>query len=113
MPLSLATWVTGDRVFLARLVPELAPVGVLPLLLDRGDLHRHIVGVAIDRHAALDDRQGEPLSFQVAVVGADQSRQLCALRSAPSRRTCWGRRHSPGRDRGPSGSPSPRRRPSP
>ena len=77
MPLPLATWVTGERVFLARLVPELAPVGILPLLLNRGDLHRHVVGVAIDRHAALDDRKRELLGFQVTIIGADQSRQLC------------------------------------
>ncbi len=47
----------GREIVLARLVSELELVGVLAPLLSRGNLHRHVVGVAIDRHAALDNRQ--------------------------------------------------------
>ncbi len=36
----------------------------------RLDHERHVVSVAVDRHAAFDDVQGETLGFQVAVVGA-------------------------------------------
>ena len=86
MPLSLATWVTGDRSFWLASSPNL-PGRRPSALLDGGDLHRHVVGVAIDRHAALEDRERQPLGLQIAVVGADQRRQLRPP-SAPSRRTC-------------------------
>ena len=83
-------FVTGDVVdgreipVLHRIAAELLVVaefriGLAEGLATRGarlDHQRHVVGVAIDRNAALDDRQRQPLGLQIAVVGADQRREL-------------------------------------
>ena len=58
-------------------VTKLLPVDSCSPFLNRRNLHRYVVGVAVYGNAALDDRQRQSLDLQVAVVRANQSSQLC------------------------------------
>ena len=42
----------------------------------------HVVGVAIDRHAAFDTGQRQPLRLEISIIGADQCGELCTGRMA-------------------------------
>ena len=85
MPLSRATWLTAEksRCFTGSL-PNFSKwpnFGLgWPSALRRAtrgfDHQRHVVGVAVDRYAAFDDCQGQSLGLQVAIVGADDRREL-------------------------------------
>lgn len=71
---------------LRRVVAELFPVPKLRLRLAMhpatrlGGLNdgRHVVGVTVHRDTALEDGEGKPLGFQVALVGADEGGELRA-----------------------------------
>ena len=74
----------GEVAMFRRIVAELLTMAELrarqvmrlPAGLGRLDDRRHVIGVAIDRHASPGDGQGQALRLQVAVVGADRRGQL-------------------------------------
>ena len=86
MPLPLATCVTAEKsLVLLRVVAELLAVAELRRRLAVHaaaglaglDDRRHVVGVAIDGHAALEAQSNDnALGLQIAIVGADQRGEL-------------------------------------
>ena len=50
------------------------PTASFPVL----DHRRHVVGIAIDRHAANEVRELDPFRLQIAIIRADQRGELLA-----------------------------------